>query len=351
MKIRKQFAHRYRALALLLPVGLVAAGCAGEQQAEGQGAGASASSCYEGERLSFVVAYGEGGLYDLFARTAAPHLERELGATVVVENHPGAGGLTAANEIYAAEPDGLTIGFFSGQGLAGAVLGGSAGATFDLEEFTYVARLAQDDRLLVTGPESGISSVEDLEGGDRLAFASAGPGGADHIDATILIPVLGLEADIVTGYAGSAETALAVTSGDAQLASGTVPSRMASVESGDHVPVLVIAEERNERFPDVPALLELDLDDDQRALAEAHTSLQSVGVDVLGPPGVPEDCVGELEDAFEATLSDATFVADMEERYQPVEFTPGDELADVMTSVLKAPEEYRALLEGAYANQ
>ena len=203
----------------------------------------------------------------------------------------------------------------------------------------------------MTGPESGIGSVEDLEGGDRLAFASAGPGGADHIDATILIPVLGLEADIVTGYAGSAETALAVTSGDAQLASGTVPSRMASVESGDHVPVLVIAEERNERFPDVPALLELDLDDDQRALAEAHTSLQSVGVDVLGPPGVPENCVGELEDAFEVTLSDSTFVADMEERYQPVEFTPGDELADVMTSVLKAPKEYRALLEGAYANQ
>jgi hypothetical protein len=41
----------------------------------------------------------------------------------------------------------------------------------------------------------------------------------------------------------------------------------------------------------------------------------------------------------------------MEERYQPVEFTPGDELADVMKSVLEAPEEYRSLLEGAYANQ
>lgn len=350
MKVHKKSARRRRALALLLPVGLVAAGCGTEQEASGQDAEASAAPCYEGERISFVVAYGEGGLYDLFARTAAPYLEKELGATVVVENRPGAGGLTAANEIYAAEPDGMTIGFFSGQGLAGAVLGGSAGAAFDLEKFTYVARLAQDDRVLVTGPESGITSVEDLQK-KKLRFASAGPGGADHIDATILIPVLGLDADIVTGYAGSAETALAVTSGDTELASGTVPSRMASVASGDHVPVLIIAEDRNDEFPDVPALMELDLDDDQRALAEAHTSLQSVGVDVLAPPGVPENCVGQLEEGFEATLSDPTFVADMKKRYQPVEFTPGDELADVMSSVLKAPKEYRALLEGAYANQ
>jgi tripartite-type tricarboxylate transporter receptor subunit TctC len=348
MVVGKKSSRRRRTLAVLLPVGLVVAGCGTEPEADEQ---AGASSCYEGQRVSFLIAYGEGGLYDLFARTAAPFLEKELGATVVVENHPGAGGLTAANEIYAAEPDGLTIGFFSGQGLAGAVLGGSAGATFDLEEFTFIARLAQDDRVLVTGPESGIGSVEDLQDADGLHFASAGPGGADHIDATILIPVLGLDADIVTGYKGSAETALAVTSGDAQLASGTVPSRMDTLQSGDHVPVLIIAEDRNEAFPDVPALMELDLDDDQRALAEAHTSLQSVGVDVLGPPGVPEGCVGELEDAFQATLSDPTFVADMKKRHQVVEFTPGHELAEVMQSVLQAPEEYRALLEGAYANQ
>src|SRR4051794_2682515 len=103
MKVWKKSARRHRALAVLLPVGLVAAGCGTGQETDGQ---AGASSCYEGQRVSFLIAYGEGGLYDLFARTAAPYLEKELGATVVVENHPGAGGLTAANEIYAAKPDG-----------------------------------------------------------------------------------------------------------------------------------------------------------------------------------------------------------------------------------------------------
>ena len=337
------------ALALAVPLaGGLVAGCGGEA---GQGGGAGASdSCYEGERLSFVVAYGEGGGFDIFARTLAPYLEEELGATVVVENHPGAGGLTAANEIYAAEPDGLTVGFFSGQGLTGAVLGGSSGAQFDLEKFTYIARLAQDDRVLVTGP-NGETDIGKLQEADGLSFASAGPGGSDHVDATVLIPVLGLDAQIVTGYKGSAETGLAVTTGDTDLASGTVPSRMDAMRSGDLAPVLILAEDRNDEFPDTPALLELDLDDEQRALAEAHTELQSTGFVVLAPPAVPENCTEELRGAYEASLADEKFVADMEEQYQPVEYTSGDELKEIVLAALDAPEEYRTLLESAYANQ
>lgn len=344
----RKAARRRAAGAALLPAITLVAACGGTQTDDGAAAG---ESCYEGKTLTFVVAYGQGGLYDAFARASAPHLEEELGATVVVENHPGAGGLTAANSIYAGEPDGLTIGFFSGQGLAGAVIGGSAGATFDLGEFTYIARLSQDPRVLVTGPDSDTGTIEEVRAAEGLHFASAGPGGADHIDGTVLIPILGLDAEIVTGYKGSAETAIAVTSGDNDLTSGTIPSRMASMKSGDLAPVLVIGEERSDQLPDTPALLELDLDDDQRALAEAHTQLQSVGTTIIAPPGTPEECSSELQDAFETTLDEDEFVAAMDKLDQPVQFTPGEELKEVMLSVLDAPQEYRELLEGAYANQ
>ncbi len=88
--------RRARGLTLALPLagGLLAAAC-GEQDSASEAGG----SCYEGEQVSFVVAYGEGGLYDVFARTAAPYLEDQLGATVVVENHAGAGGPTPTHEI------------------------------------------------------------------------------------------------------------------------------------------------------------------------------------------------------------------------------------------------------------
>jgi tripartite-type tricarboxylate transporter receptor subunit TctC len=345
--------RRRAAWTALLPVAaLVATGCGG---GGGGGDGGQAQeqqqSCFEGETLTFVVAYGTGGGFDIIARAAAPYLEEELGGTVVVENQPGAGGLTAANTIYASEPDGLTFGFFSGQGLAGAVLGGSSGAQFDLEEFTYIARLSEDDRVLVTGPDNEVQTIEDVQAAQGLQFASAGPGGSDHVDATVLIPVLDMDAEIVTGYEGSSETGLALTSGDADLASGTVSSRMDAMQSGDLAPVLIIAEDGSDEFPDIPALLELELDDEQRALAEAHVLLQSTGFVVLAPPGVPDECTTELQDAFQATAENPEFAATMEEAYYVIEYTSGEELKEVMQQALEAPEEYRALLEGAYENQ
>jgi len=348
MNHRRQRRRRAVVLRLLLPVvGLLAAGCGGAEQAAGPGG----SSCYEGETLTFVVSFGPGGGYDAIARLAAPYLEKELGATVVVENQEGAGGLTAANRVYVAEPDGLTIGFFSGQGLIGSVLGGSAGASFDPEEFTYIGRVAKDPRVLTVGARSGFTTIEDIRSANSVRFASSGPGGSEHIDATVLFPVLGIPGEIITGYKGSAETELAVTSGDTDATSGTVGTRLAPLDSGDHLPVLVIGRERAEELPDTPALLELDLDDDKRALAEAHTQLQEVGRAVLAPPGVPEGCATELENAFAAAASNPELLKQLDEADQQIDFLPGEELKQVVQSVLNAPAEYKELLGGAYEGQ
>jgi tripartite-type tricarboxylate transporter receptor subunit TctC len=64
---------------------------------------------YRGKTVRLVVGYGPGGGYDLYARLIAPAIGRALSATVVVVNQPGAGGLTALDRVYRAEPDGLTI--------------------------------------------------------------------------------------------------------------------------------------------------------------------------------------------------------------------------------------------------
>ena len=338
----------------LIPImGLLAAGCGGAEGDGGEAAGAAAGeSCYSGEALTMVVSYGAGGGYDMIARAAAPYLKDELGATaVVVENQEGAGGLTAANRIFTEDADGMTVGFFSGQGLVGSVLGGSAGAGFDVGEFSYIARVAEDPRVLTVGAKSGFKTVEDLQEAGQIRFASAGPGGSDHIDQSVLFPVLGIDAKVITGYKGSSETELAVTSGDADAAAGTLGTRLSAIKSGDHLAVLLIGEERAEEIPDTPALLELDLDDDKRALAEAHTKLQKVGRAVLGPPGMPEDCVVELGDAMKATLENDEFLATMKKSDQGVSFLPGDELKQVVQSVLDAPADYKELLKAAYQGQ
>ena len=355
--------------ALLAVLALVATACGGgaeegagagsasptaagtEPGGDGQAEAAGGESCYEGETATFVVSYGPGGGYDQIARMLTPFREEELGATIVVENQEGAGGLLAANNLLTAEPDGLTFGFFSGQGQAGSVLGGAEGVQFDLLDFTYIARVAADPRVLNVGAQTEYETIDDVIGAEGFTFASSGPGGSDHIDATVLFEILDIQGDIITGYDGSAETELAVTSGDADAASGTFGSRYPPIQSGDHRPVLVIGEEPIEEIPDVAVLTELDLSPEKMELAEAHVALQNMGRMVWAPPGVPEECAAELTAAFEAALSDPELVEQMEQADQEIGYLSGEDARAVAEQILNAPEEYVALLEQSYSGQ
>ena len=351
----------HRALVLLPVVGLLAAACGGDggegggNASSGGGAAApagAAESCYEGETVEFVVPFKPGGGYDTIARGLSPFLEEELGAKVVVKNEPGAGGLTAANNLFAAEPDGLTIGLFAAQGIVGSSLAGAAGASYDPKEFTYVARLAEDARVLLASPVSGITSVEDLEGMDQIQYATAGTGAADHIDANVVPTLLGIEdkVQVVSGFEGSSETELAVTSGEVELGSGTLGTRIGGIEAGDQIPVLLMGRERAEELPDVPALLELDLENQD--LAEAYVGLQEVGRSVFAPPGVEDSCLTELQDALKATLDNPEFQKEIGANVDvPFEYTDGEELRQAVENVLDSPQELVELLKKAYADQ
>ena len=65
-----------------------------------------ASQPLKGETVRFYVGFSPGGGYDAYARMLAPHFEKATGATVVVENRPGGGGLTALNQLVRGKPDG-----------------------------------------------------------------------------------------------------------------------------------------------------------------------------------------------------------------------------------------------------
>lgn len=311
-----------------------------------------AGSCYDGETVTFVVSFGAGGGYDQIARLLAPALEEELGATVVVENQPGAGGLLAMNSLLTSEPDGLRFGFFTGQGITGAVLGGAEGADFNLLDFTFLGRVAADRRVLVTGGSSPLQTIDDVLAAGGLRYATAGPGASDYIDATVLSPVLELETEIITGYEGSEETELAAVRGDVDLASGTVGSRSGAIDAGDLRALLALGSEPLEDYPDVPTLTDLELSEENLEIAEAYDALQEMGRMLWAPPGVPEECAAELEDAFATVLADPEVVGQMEAADQEIDFASGEEMRAVAQGLLEdAPESFTQLLAQAYEGQ
>jgi len=308
-----------------------------EEQPEEVDPFAEAREFYEGEELTFIVSYSEGGGYDRMSRAMAPLLEEYLGATVFVENRPGAGGLVAANSLWNGDTEGREFGSFAGQGTVASVLAEAEGVGFDIEDWNYIARFAAEPRMLTIGSCQPLETFEDVLAMSDFTFASTGPGGADHIDQAVLFEVFPLNGRTVAGYSGSAETRLAVTSCDAVGGSGTVSSREQELADGDHRAVLIIGRERLEDLPDVPTILDFDLTDEQRAVAEAHIGMAELGRIILAPPGVPEDRVEYLRAAFESVINDPR----LDEARDPFgPYLSGPDLADLVTGILGAPQAY-----------
>jgi tripartite-type tricarboxylate transporter receptor subunit TctC len=71
--------------------------------------GAVAASAQSGKTVRILVGFPAGGGTDAIARLLSDKLKDALGATVIVDNRPGAGGQLAAQALKVAPPDGTTF--------------------------------------------------------------------------------------------------------------------------------------------------------------------------------------------------------------------------------------------------
>ncbi len=109
---------------------------------------------FHGKTVRIIVGSGSGGGYDIYARLIAPYLSRVLKATAIVENQPGAGGITSLNRLYIAAPDGLTMSFANGTSAAFAQITDQPGLRFDLAKFDYLATVGAPPGLWLVGPDT-----------------------------------------------------------------------------------------------------------------------------------------------------------------------------------------------------
>jgi tripartite-type tricarboxylate transporter receptor subunit TctC len=97
---------------------------------------------FSGRTIDYIVATRAGGAYDTYARLIAKHMERRVpGVRIVVRNVQGAAHIIGANEIFAAKPDGLTIGTFT-MGLLYSQLVRAQGVRVDLAKLSWIGKAA-----------------------------------------------------------------------------------------------------------------------------------------------------------------------------------------------------------------
>jgi tripartite-type tricarboxylate transporter receptor subunit TctC len=296
--------------------------------------------------MTYIVATEAGGGYDTYGRLVAKYLGRHLGLSkIIVKNIPGDGHIAGANALYAARPDGLTIGTFN-TGLVYAQLLGLEQVKFDLGKMSWIGKASDEPRLLVVSTKTGYRSIDDIRNAGRpLVVASAGFGSSSYNDMRLLAKVFHLDVRFIFGLATR----------DAQLAMkrGEVDAQFGSASS--HRPFLVQKYGRAllrvgsgpgvaDSIPDAAALASTDESKAAIALVRSQATLLRM---TAGPPGIPGDRLLALREAYTAALRDPALLAEARKLDIPIVPMDGSSLAVRVREALAQPPAIVAMIAEA----
>ncbi|MDD3448856.1 MAG: tripartite tricarboxylate transporter substrate binding protein [Gammaproteobacteria bacterium] len=300
----------------------------------------AAEGFFRGQVVRLVVGYAPGGGYDTLARLLAPWIERRTGATVVVDNRPGGGGLVALSQVYRAEPDGLTLMLVNGPGAALAQLLELEGARFDILRAPWLARVSAEPSVVML---SGQSPFKDLAGlsstAEPVKWSAGGKADAIADTAACFSEALGLGAEIIIGYKGSKEAALAAMRGEVDGIVTSDRSALKYARGGNLVPLAVLDRERSPLFPDLPTLFEaVELSDGQAWWIDFRARMARTGRALLTTPGTPADRVAYLAGMLDGILSDPAFAEEASAKGFGLDPAGPETLAELVAGTIGALE-------------
>jgi tripartite-type tricarboxylate transporter receptor subunit TctC len=303
---------------------------------------------FKGKTVTYIVATGPGGGYDTYSRLIARYLQKYLpGSRVLVRNVPGAGHIVGANTIYAAKPDGLTIGMFN-TGLIYDQMIKRPGVMFDLGKFSWIGKAADDTRAVLVSKKSGIKNFDEiLASKTPVKFAASGIGSAAYIETRILQNALRLNLQIVPGFDGN-EGEMSMLRNEVVAQVGTATSVEQFVKNGNGYFALAISE--SNALPGVPRAMTYAKDDRAKKLIALVSTLSEIGRLTAGPPGIPAPTLAVLRDAYNKTMQDPAFLAEAKKLVLPIDAAPGDKVEAMIKQALAQPPETIALLKAAAEN-
>ena len=293
---------------------------------------------YKGKTIVFVVGTAPGGGFDTYSRITARHIGKQIpgNPSTIVQNMPGAGNLIAANYVYnKAEPDGLTVGHFSGSMIFKHILG-DQGVMFDGRKFGWLGTPAPERHTCVLTEKTGIKTLEEWSAFKRpVKLGSLGPGNATSALPQLLRAVLGLPISIIEGFKGTADIRLAAEGGEIDGACWGWDSIKVTwakgVESGFVRPIIQTTLEPLPDLPNVPvAIKQAKTKEGQDLLRFGFQAYGPSAIAYSAPPGVPKDRMLLLQKAFMATMQDADFLAETKKANLIVSPIDGPSIAKIV---------------------
>lgn len=261
-------------------------------------AAASPVAAQETGPVSLIVPFAPGGTTDLGARLIVPRAAHHLGATMVVENRPGAGGATAADHVRRAAPDGRTLLFAvaSTHGVNPAVFND---LPYDaVADFAPVALLGVTPFVLVVRADAPFQTAAELVAALRAApgrynYGSAGVGSMPHLAGEWLKAATGTQAEHVA-YRGGGPALQALLTGEITFMVESIPTVAGALADGRLRALGRATKRPGGRHGNIPSLAEQGVAD-----LDAETWIMAVA-----PAGTPAPMLARLNTAFNAAMAE-----------------------------------------------
>jgi len=273
---------------------------------------------YRGKSIELDINVSVGGGYDLYARMVARYIGKHIpgNPTILPKNMEGGGGMRLANWLYNVAPkDGTAIGALT-RATAFEPLLGNKNTQYDGTKFNYIGSANDEVSVCVAWYTSGIKTFEDAQQ-MPLVVGSAGVADDTYQYPALLNHLFGAKFKLILGYPGGNEINLAMERGEVQgrcsIPWSTVKATRRSWIDENKVSLLMqYSLGKHADLPNVPLVMDLAETDEQRTILKLIFGRQVMGRPFAAPPGVREDRVDALRDAFMETMADKEFLAEAE---------------------------------------
>ncbi|HYC13796.1 MAG TPA: tripartite tricarboxylate transporter substrate binding protein [Stellaceae bacterium] len=281
---------------------------------------------YPNRPVRMIVPFAPGGASDFVARIIGPKLGELLGASIVIDNKPGASGNIGMDAAAKAPPDGYTIylGNIGTIAINPAIFPNLS--VNPQKDFIAVTEVADVPSVLIANPSVPVNTVAELVALARakpgeLNFASPGSSTLNRLEMEHFMKLANLKMVHIPYKGGAGPAVLGMLGGETQVMFVTLSSAMSFIQAGKLKALALATSKRIEALPQVPTIVEAGYPD------MVSSSWQGVFV----PAGTPRPIVEKLYAALIATMDSP----ETKERFA----TGG---VNVVTS--KTPEEFASFV-------
>ncbi len=278
--------------------------------------------------VRIIVPFGAGATPDTIMRLIAERLQAKLGQPFVVENKPGASGMTGTDTVAKAEPDGYTIGISIGGPLAINTLMFSKMPYDPFKDLALVTVLTTQPSALAVPANLGVNSVGELialikKDPGKYNFGSIGNGSLSHLAMEAIAIASGAQL-VHVPYASSPAAMTAVIRGDVQMVVMPAISVLPHAQQGTVKMLAVTTAKRSALLPDVPTLKESGIDVE----ADAWNGL-------IAPAGTPPAVLAKIQ----REVAEAIHTPEVKEKLA----------AQIMEPVGNTPAQFKAQIDADMA--